>query len=120
MVKEYPPIRGESPLAERFGVGTIIVKGVGKKFAHDLLEKYEEEELIDILNNRPNELLDFKGIKKKKLEMIVSSWQKFQHLRELGSFLGKFGVTSNLITKIYSSLGEVENLIEKLNKIHIF
>ena len=98
--------------AEIFFFLTKIVKGVGKKFAHDLLEKYGEEGLIDILNNRPNELLDFKGIKKKKLEMIVSSWQKFQHLRELGSFLGKFGVTSNLITKIYSSLGEVENLIE--------
>lgn len=102
--------------AEIFFFLTKIVKGVGKKFAHDLLEKYEEEELIDILNNRPNELLDFKGIKKKKLEMIVSSWQKFQHLRELGSFLGKFGVTSNLITKIYSSLGEVENLIEKIKQ----
>lgn len=102
--------------AEIFFFLTKIVKGVGKKFAHDLLEKYGEEELIDILNNRPNELLDFKGIKKKKLEMIVSSWQKFQHLRELGSFLGKFGVTSNLITKIYSSLGEVENLIEKIKQ----
>jgi exodeoxyribonuclease V alpha subunit len=102
--------------AEIFFFLTKIVKGVGKKFAHDLLEKYDEKELIDILNNRPNELLDFKGIKKKKLEMIVSSWQKFQHLRELGSFLGKFGVTSNLITKIYSSLGEVENLIEKIKQ----
>ena len=102
--------------AEIFFFLTKIVKGVGKKFAHDLLEKYGEEELIDILNNRPNDLLDFKGIKKKKLEMIVSSWQKFQHLRELGSFLGKFGVTSNLITKIYSSLGEVENLIEKIKQ----
>ncbi len=102
--------------AEIFFFLTKIVKGVGKKFAHDLLEKYDEEELIDILNNRPNELLDFKGIKEKKLQMIVSSWQKFQHLRELGSFLAKFGVTSNLITKIYSSLGEVENLIEKIKE----
>ena len=102
--------------AEIFFFLTKIVKGVGKKFAHDLLEKYDEEELIDILNNRPNDLLDFKGIKEKKLQTIVSSWQKFQHLRELGSFLGKFGVTSNLITKIYSSLGEVENLIEKIKQ----
>jgi exodeoxyribonuclease V alpha subunit len=100
--------------AELFFFLTKIVKGIGHKFAHELLEKYSEEELIDILNNNPNKLLDFKGIKEKKLEKIVASWQKFKHLRELGSFLAKYGVTSNLITKIYSSLGEVDNLIEKI------
>jgi exodeoxyribonuclease V alpha subunit len=102
--------------AEMFFFLTKIVKGVGKKFAHELLEKYSEEELVTILNEKPEELLDFKGIKEKKLQTIVSSWQKFKHLRELGSFLAKFGVTSNLITKIYSSLGEVENLIEKIKE----
>ena len=68
--------------AEIFFFLTKIVKGVGKKFASELLEKYSEEELIEILNERPNELLDFKGIKDKKLETIVSSWQKFKHLRK--------------------------------------
>ena len=102
--------------AEIFFFLTKIVKGVGKKFAHELLEKYTEEQLVEILNDRPEELLDFKGIKEKKLLTIVSSWQKFKHLRELGSFLAKFGVTSNLITKIYSSLGEIENLIEKIKE----
>jgi len=100
--------------AELFFFLTKIVKGVGKKFAHELLEKYEEAELIEILNERPNELLNFKGIKEKKLQKIVSSWQKFKHLRELGSFLSKFGVTSNLINKIYSHYSEVDNLIEKI------
>ena len=100
--------------AEIFFFLTKIVKGVGKKFAHELLEKYTEEELVEILNENPQELLDFKGIKEKKLQTIVSSWQKFKHLRELGSFLAKFGVTSNLITKIYASLGEIDNLIEKI------
>ena len=102
--------------AEIFFFLTKIVKGIGKKFAQELLEKYTEEELVEILNERPNELLDFKGIKEKKLQTIVSSWQKFKHLRELGSFLAKFGVTSNLITKIYSSLGEIENLIDKIKE----
>ena len=37
---------------------------------NELLEKYSEEELIEILNERPRELLDFKGIKEKKLETI--------------------------------------------------
>ena len=53
--------------AEIFFFLTKIVKGIGKKFAQELLEKYTEEELVEILNERPNELLDFKGIKEKKL-----------------------------------------------------
>ncbi len=100
--------------AEMFFFLTKIVKGIGKKFAHELLEKYTEDELVEILNEKPSELLQFKGIKEKKLDKIVSSWQKFKHLRELGKFLSKFGVTSNLINKIYSHFSEVDNLIEKI------
>ncbi|MGB6327960.1 MAG: AAA family ATPase [Halarcobacter sp.] len=102
--------------AEMFFFLTKIVKGIGKKFAHELLEKYSEDELVEILNEKPGELLQFKGIKEKKLEKIVSSWQKFKHLRELGKFLAQFGVTSNLINKIYSHFGEVSDLIEKIKK----
>ena len=95
---------------------TKIVKGIGRKTALELLEKYSEEELVEVLNNKPEELLNFKGIREKKLITIKSSWQKFKHLRELGSFLSKFGVTSNLITKIYSEFSEVENLIEVIKE----
>ncbi|QDF29224.1 AAA family ATPase [Halarcobacter anaerophilus] len=102
--------------AEIFFFLTKIVKGIGKKFAHELLEKYDEEKLVEILNEKPEELLNFKGIKEKKLDKIVSSWNKFKHLRELGAFLSKFGVTSNLINKIYSHFSEVDNLIDKIKK----
>jgi len=102
--------------AEMFFFLTKIVKGVGKKFAHELLEKYSEDKLVEILNENPSELLKFKGIKEKKLDKIVSSWQKFKHLRELGKFLSKFGVTSNLINKIYAHFSEVDNLIERIEE----
>jgi len=102
--------------AELFFFLTKIVKGIGKKVAHDLMEKFTDDELVEILNDRPDELLGFKGIKEKKLKIIISSWQKFKHLRELGSFLSPYGVTRNLITKIYTQFGEVENVIEYIKK----
>lgn len=102
--------------AELYFFLTKIVKGIGQKFANELLEEYTEEELIKVLNETPEKLLKFKGIKEKKLEKIVSSWQKFQHLRELGSFLSKYGVSSSLITKIYSNFGEIEDLIDKIKE----
>ena len=102
--------------AEIFFFLTKIVKGVGKKVAKELLKKYDEDELCEILDNRPSELLNVAGIKEKKLTTIVTSWNKFKHLRELGSFLGQYGVTSNLINKIYQEFGAVENLIEKIQE----
>lgn len=95
---------------------TKIVKGIGKKVAHELLEKYEEEELVEVLNERPSELLQFKGIREKKLATIIASWQKFKHLRELGKFLAPFKVTTNLITKIYAEFTEIPNLIEAIKE----
>ena len=102
--------------AEIFFFLTRIVKGVSKKLAFELTGKYSDDELCEILDNRPAELLQFKGIKEKKLTQIVTSWNKFKHLRELGTFLAQFGVTTNLINKIYQEFGETENLIEKIKE----
>ncbi len=95
---------------------TKIVKGFTKKLANEILKKYTQEELYDILDNTPSTLLEFKGIKEKKLTQIVTSWNKFKHLRELATFLGNYGVTKNLINKIFQEFGEVDNLIQKIEK----
>ena len=102
--------------AEIYFFLTKIVKGISKKLAHELTVKYSDEELCEILDNTPSKLLEFKGIKDKKLTQIVLSWNKFKHLRELGSFLAKYGVTSNLINKIYQQFGEIDNLISRIKE----
>ncbi len=102
--------------AELYFFLTKIVKGVGKAVAKSLLDKFSEEELIDILDNDPNRLLKEKGIKEKKLSTIVKSWQKFKHMRELGSYLSKYGVSSNLISKIFEIFGAVENMVDKIEE----
>ena len=93
---------------------TKIVKGITKKVAFELTTKYTEEELCEILDNEPSKLLEFKGIKEKKLIQIVTSWNKFKHLREMANFLGQYGVTKNMINKIFQEFGEIDNLIEKI------
>ena len=95
---------------------TKIVKGVGKNIAKILLKKYSEEKLIDILDNNPNLLLDEKGIKEKKLTTIINSWQQFKHMRELGSYLSKYGVSSVLVSKIFEVFGAVDNMVKKIEK----
>ncbi len=95
---------------------TKIVKGFTKKLATEITKKYTETELYEILDNRPSVLLEFKGLKEKKLTQIVTSWNKFKHLRELALFLGNYGVTKNLINKIFQELGHIDNLIEKIKE----
>ncbi len=102
--------------AEIFFFLTKIVKGISKKLALELTQKYDDEELCEILDNTPAKLLEFKGIKEKKLTQIATSWNKFKHLRELGSFLAQFGVSSSFINKIYQHFENVENLIEKIKE----
>ncbi len=100
--------------AEIYFFLTRIVKGVSKKLALALTSKYSEDELCEILDNTPAKLLEIKGIKEKKLTQIVTSWNKFKHLRELGSFLATYGVSSNFINKIYQHYSHVDNLKEKI------
>lgn len=102
--------------AEIYFFLTRIVKGVSKKLALELTQKFDDEELCEILDNTPAKLLEFKGIKEKKLTQIVTSWNKFKHLRELGSFLAQFGVSSAFINKIYQHFENVENLIERIKE----
>jgi len=101
---------------ELFFFLTKIVQGVGTKLAKTLLKKYTQDELANILDNSPSDLLSIKGIKEKKLTTIVTSWNRFKHLRELGEFLGKYGVSSTFITKIYQEFKDVDNLIEKIKQ----
>lgn len=93
---------------------TKIVKGFTKTTLNAILKKYSVEEIYEILDNTPAKLLEIKGIKEKKLTQIVTSWNKFKHLRELADFLGEYGVTKNLINKIFNEFQAVDNLIEKI------
>ncbi|MCD4758182.1 MAG: AAA family ATPase [Arcobacteraceae bacterium] len=102
--------------AEIYFFLTKIVKGISKKLALELTQKYDDEELCEILDNTPAKLLEIKGIKEKKLTQIVTSWNKFKHLRELGSFLAQFGVSSSFINKIYQHFENVDNLIERIKE----
>jgi exodeoxyribonuclease V alpha subunit len=102
--------------AEIYFFLTKIVKGISKKIALELTSKYTDDELCDILDNTPSKLLDIKGIKEKKLTQIVFSWNKFKHLRELGTFLAPFGVSRAFVNKIYQHFENIDNIIEKIKE----
>ncbi len=91
-----------------------VVKGFPKKVTADLIEKFGNEGLVDILDNDIEKLLEFKGIKKKRLAKMQARWKQFRSLRELGSFLSPFGVTPGILSIIAGAMKEVQNPAEKI------
>jgi len=91
-----------------------IIKGFTKKLSADLIEQFGQEGLIDILDNDIEKLLEFKGIKEKRLKKIQNSWKQFRSMRELGEFLSPFDVSPSLLTTIATAMKDVAEPCTKI------
>lgn len=95
---------------------TKVVKGVGSKLVKRLISHYGEEELLRILDEEPQKLLEFKGIKEKKLSQITGSWQQYKDMRDLAMFLAPYRVGQSIVAEIYRTFVDRENLIEAIRE----
>ncbi len=91
-----------------------VVKGFTKKLIADLIEKYGEQGLIDILDNDIERLLEEKGIKKKRLAKIQSSWKQFRSMRALGELLMPYDVTPTMLSAIASAMKESSDPVTRI------
>ncbi len=91
-----------------------VIKGFTKKLSAELIEKFGEEGLVEILDNDIEKLLEFKGIKEKRLKKIQASWKQYKSMRELGEFLSPFGVTTTLLTTIAGAMKDVPEPVKKI------
>lgn len=88
--------------SELFYFLSRVVKGLGKNLANTIIAKFGEAKTIDILQNDPNQLLQIKGIKEKKLKQIVQNWHKFKELKSIADVLTPLGATNTLIHKVFT------------------
>jgi len=91
-----------------------IIKGFTKKLASELIEKFGQDGLVEILDNDIEKLLEFKGIKEKRLKKIQQSWKKFRSMKNLGEFLTPFDVSASLLTTIATALKDVDEPCQKI------
>ena len=91
-----------------------IVKGFTKRLTAELIEKFGQEGLIEILDNDIERLLEFNGIKEKRLKKIQASWKQFRSMRELGEFLTPFDVSPALLTTIATAMKDVDEPCSKI------
>lgn len=91
-----------------------IIKGFTKKLSAELIEQFGAEELVNILDNDIERLLEFKGIKEKRLKKIQTSWKAFRSMRELGEFLSPYDVSPVLLTTIATAMKDVDEPCAKI------
>ena len=80
------------------------IKGVGEKTANILVERFGVG-VLDILDDDPEQLLEVKGISKKKLVDIVDSWSRQREIKNLLVFLQTHGVPTTFAGKIFHLYG---------------
>ena len=91
-----------------------IIKGFTKKLSAELIEHFGAEDLVNILDNDIEKLLEFKGIKEKRLKKIQNSWKQFRSMRELGEFLSPFDVSPALLTTIAGAMKDIDEPCTKI------
>jgi len=91
-----------------------IVKGFTKKLSAELIEHFGNDGLVEILDNDIERLLEFSGIKEKRLKKIQESWRKFRSMREIGEFLSPYDVSPALLTTIATAMRDVDEPCAKI------
>jgi len=93
-----------------------IIKGFTKKLSAELIEHFGNEGLVDILDNNIERLLEFNGIKEKRLKKIQTSWKKFRSMRQMGEFLSPYDVSPALLTTIATAMKDVDEPCSKIKE----
>ena len=86
-------------------LGSGLVKGIGPKFAHLIVEKFGTE-TIDIIETDIERLYEVVGIGKKRVEKIKESWEKQKDIKDVMLFLQGYGVSTAYAAKIYKQYGK--------------
>lgn len=97
---DYKIIEGEL-----FFFLTKIAKGIKRSIALEIESLYSDN-FEEIIVNNPEKLLEIKGIGRKKLENLLRAWEESKDLKTLSGKLSPFGITSNLIMRIYKHFGK--------------
>ena len=86
-------------------LGSGMVKGIGPKLAERIVGNFKEE-TFDIIEQKPERLLEVPGIGMDRTGRITKAWQEQKQVKEIMVFLHGHGVSTNLAVKIFKTYGD--------------
>lgn len=108
----------ETVPATVFGIekylGSGLIKGVGPKFAKRIVNLFGMD-TISVIEGTPERLNEVGGIGKKRVEMIVKSWEQQKEIKNIMLFLQGHDVSTSFAAKIYKTYGNDSIEIVKSN-----
>lgn len=91
-----------------------FVKGLGDKKTDELIRHYGEKELERILEEEPEKLLEFKGIKSKRLERILADREKNENKRLISDLLAPADPTGEFIEKVRAHFKDIPDYVDQI------
>ncbi len=85
-------------------LGSGLVKGIGPKFAHRIVQQFGKDTLT-VIEDNPERLLEVSGIGRQRVQMITRSWQEQKEIKNIMLFLQGHDVSTAHATKIYKTYG---------------
>lgn len=96
-----------------------LIKGVGPETAKAIVKRFGSR-TMEVFDHSPEELLQIRGISKKKMDKIVASYQKSKGLKDLVAYLSPYGVSVNKAAKIKEHFGDDSLDIIKTDPFQLF
>lgn len=105
-------------------LSSSILKGIGAKTAGLIYDAFGKD-AIKIIEDDPQRLLEIPGIKEKKLEKIIDSFETHREFHNLTMLLAKYNVSYRTIVRIQRALGagavkKIKNNPYVLCRVHGF
>ncbi|MBW8874843.1 MAG: ATP-dependent RecD-like DNA helicase [Acidobacteria bacterium] len=85
-------------------LGSGLIRGIGKVMAARLVACFGLETL-DVIENRPDRLVEVEGIGPKRSREILRAWAEQREIKEVMIFLQSHGVSTHYAIKIYKAYG---------------
>ena len=86
-------------------LGSGLVKGIGPKFAKQIVSHFGLE-TFEVIDTDIDRLLEVPGIGKGRVAKIKESWEKQKDVKDIMVFLQGHGVSSTYAAKIYKQYGK--------------
>lgn len=86
-------------------LGSGLIKGIGPKYAHRIVDRFGIETLA-IIETNPEKLLEISGLGSKRLEKIKACWKDQRAIRDVMVFLQTYDVSPAFAQKIFKAYGD--------------
>ena len=103
-VKDYEAAAPSDEQGIEDFLGSGVIKGIGPKTAAVIVRKFGSQ-TFEIMENKPDKLLDIPGIGKKKLALILTSYNEHRDVTDTVLYFVRLGIDRPAAMRLYKAYG---------------